>query len=177
VTEAEAYEIVGVLAECYRRDPWTKERIKIWARMIADLDYRATKTAVLAWVRSERWPPTIAEIRGLVTVDDYHVPDVDRAWSEVMNNVRGVGSWGEPRWSDPIVGEVVAALRGSWQALCENLVEDEVMAERAHFLRLYEVAAGRKKRELELLGARALQEIPAAVRAQLAEVQEQVSDA
>jgi hypothetical protein len=45
------------------------------------------------------------------------------------------------------------------------------------FLRLYEVAAGRKKRELELLGARALQEIPAAVRAQLAEVQERVPDA
>lgn len=37
----------------------------LWADAIADLDHPATVEAAKRWVRGEKWPPTVAEIREL----------------------------------------------------------------------------------------------------------------
>jgi hypothetical protein len=135
----EAYRALEALAINYPRTDWPPETLKLWARLILDLDFEATQMAVLNWCSTEKWPPqSVAEIRervvGLVTDP---MPEAEAAWQEVITAVRTLGSWSEPTWSNPLVGEAVDTLRGSWQELCANLLEEELVAERAHFLKIY----------------------------------------
>lgn len=59
----EAAELIKILSEAYPRDEWSTERIKLWTLMLADLDRGPARESVLQWIRTEKWPPTIAEIR------------------------------------------------------------------------------------------------------------------
>jgi hypothetical protein len=40
----------------------------LWADAIGDLDHPATVEAAKRWVKGEKWPPTVAEIRELSDV-------------------------------------------------------------------------------------------------------------
>jgi hypothetical protein len=44
----------------------------LWADAIADLDWDATYEAAKRWVKSEKWPPTVAELRegSRIAMDD-----------------------------------------------------------------------------------------------------------
>ena len=151
MTEQQAYAIVGLLSKAYRRDEWEPDRMRLWARLIADLDAGATEAAVLGWISTEPWPPTVAEIRARATGAVDAVASAEQAWEEVLSNVRRVGSWSEPVWSSDVVARAAMALRGGWQELCGGLAEDELVAERAHFLRLYEGFAGARRHEIQAL--------------------------
>lgn len=65
MTGDEALRICRILAETYRRDDWSKERYGIWTALLADMAFGPTLDAVQGWIRNEKWPPTIAEIRDL----------------------------------------------------------------------------------------------------------------
>ena len=59
----QALQIVKYLSEAYPRDEWSQERYVLWADAISDLDFGAAQKAARDWVLSEKWPPTVAEIR------------------------------------------------------------------------------------------------------------------
>ena len=64
--------------------------IRVWAQLLADLDYRQVQAAVAAWMTTERFPPTIADIRGRVTQVD--APEPGEAWGLIK---RAVALYGE----------------------------------------------------------------------------------
>jgi len=151
MNDQEALLVIDVFCTSYPRVDWPEGTIKMWARLIADLDFEKTQAAVVHWCSTEKWPPqSVAEIRERVialAVDP--TPEADEAWQEVIAAVRTLGSWSEPTWSNPLIGEAVNTLRGSWQELCANLLEDELVAERAHFLKIYAAKRQTHQRHLQ----------------------------
>jgi hypothetical protein len=62
------------------------------------------------------------------------------AWGEVMYYVSKIGSWGYPNFSSEIIGKCVDAI--GWKCIC---MSENIMVERAHFLKIYDVIAERNK--------------------------------
>jgi hypothetical protein len=67
------------------------------------------------------------------------------AWGEVLREVGRVGSWGIPKFSDPLIQSAVECV--GWQAICSS---EEIMIERAHFLKIYDSIA--QRRRIEVIG-------------------------
>lgn len=84
------------------------------------------------------------------------------AWEEVLDQVRGVGSYGFPHFEDPLTARLVNSL--GWHNIC---LSEEPMIERAHFIKAYESAAKREHDEARQLPC--VQEIQAAQRGRIGE--------
>lgn len=138
----------------------TEMTVNVWAQMLGDLDYRAVQAAVAAWITTEHYPPTIADIRERVVAS--RLPDTtpDQAWGLVK---RAVALYGERKkdaeaWL-PAEVWAVCAQRG-WRYYCE-MDEREEGTNYAQFRDAYRSQADRAKRQAQ---------IPAAVRATLARI-------
>lgn len=68
------------------------------------------------------------------------------AWGSVVRALREVGHTATPKFNDPLTAQVVKSL--GWQYLCQS--EDQ-MADRAHFMRMYEELRQREERDRRLL--------------------------
>lgn len=84
------------------------------------------------------------------------------AWGEVLDEVRGIGSYGYPRFDDPVTQRIVDGI--GWRNIC---LSEEPMVERAHFIKAYEQAARREHDEARQTPY--VKEIQAARRPQLGE--------
>ncbi len=112
-------------------------------RCLGDLPLRALEAAVLMHVSTNRWFPTIAELReAALSVREGGIPTAVEAWAEVMKAFEFVGYYGIPQWSHPAITKTVDAM--GWQNLC---LSENAMADRAHFMRLYETYAKRLRDE------------------------------
>lgn len=114
-----------------------KESMELWYNRLKDLDYQDAANALNRWVSTEKWSPSIADIREAVsemrrdTVDD---------WTEGWNQVtRAIGKYGYPDESgalasmDDITRECVKAI--GWKNICDS---EEIGVERGHFRMMYE---------------------------------------
>lgn len=66
MTREQAAQLVKVLAEAYavsggRRI--TELTVKLYVRMLLDVDFRAAGEAIYRWIATERYFPTVAELR------------------------------------------------------------------------------------------------------------------
>lgn len=105
-------------------------------RCLADLAPAALEAAVLAHISTNKWFPTIAELREatLAMLPGQGIPTATEAWGEVMHAFEMVGYYHTPEWSHPAIAKTVDAM--GWQQLC---LSENGMADRAHFIKLYEV--------------------------------------
>lgn len=117
-----------------------KERgatMDLWAAVLGDLDYAATKAALLRHIATSQFFPTVAEIRAIVAESTHgrRRAGLD-AWGDVKAAISRDGRYRTPTFADPIVARVVEAI--GWLAICDS--EDE-MVTRAHFGRAYDALA------------------------------------
>jgi len=114
-----------------------------WERMfeayhavLSDLDPSLLQAATLKVGAESEWFPSASQLRTAaldIVQEADELPGAAEAWAEIHQEIRRVGSWGQPQFAHRIVQQSVDAL-GGWQALCES---DSAMADRAHFLRIY----------------------------------------
>lgn len=122
---------------------------------LSDEDFiRSIKTILLLEKQINKATNVIALIREKAISKEPKLPG--EAWGEVMNQITSVGSYGSPVFSDDIIDKAVGSI--GWRTLC---MSTNIMVERAHFLKIYETYASRKKTELtigksNLLGQKAL---------------------
>jgi hypothetical protein len=145
---------------------WTAEALNAWESLLIDLDAVQVAAAIQAIAGDgDRWPPPPGLIRKRTLDLIGGLPNADQAWHEVTVQIARVGSCRGmldyatntrrgPVWSHPLVGQVVDAL--GWDNLCQS---ETVMADRAHFLRMWDQASERQ---------RTLEQLPPAARAALA---------
>lgn len=146
--------------------PPSPDDLVAWELLWLDLDAAVAAAAILAVAEEGgRWPPTPGEVRRRTLDLERPIPAAEEAWGEVQTQIARVGSlrgmldYGsgerlEPVWSHSLVGETVDRI--GWQALCESTT---VMADRAHFLRVWSDAAARSRTAEHLApAARALLE-------------------
>ena len=116
------------------------QAMELWFRQLQDVPYAVAIAALNKWVVTNKWSPSIAEIRALADeITHGKAPDWGEGWAEVR---KAIGRYGYYRPQEaiesfsPITREAVQRL--GWGNLCMS--ENET-ADRANFRTCYESAA------------------------------------
>src|SRR5262245_58161648 len=119
--------------------------VQTYRPLLADLDAAMVHAVVLSMATEGRpFAPTPGELRrALVDAGDpTPSPAVDQAWGELLAAIRHYGYTGAPEWSHPALAQVVEHL-GGWVHICQTWMDDDEVANRAHFMRLYPLVVDR----------------------------------
>ena len=137
----ETAQIFGVLSAAYPN--WNVEAITVdlWHDLLGDLEGNLVKSAVKAWAMTEKWPPTIADVRRLAAEMSGCLPPApEEAWGEVMAHMR---RGGKPEWSHHAITQTVNSIGYTEISRTTNI---DVM--RAHFTKAYEGYRSRSDRQV-----------------------------
>lgn len=126
-----------------------KETVALWYEQLNDLTLEIAELALKKWVATNKWPPTIAEIRETAAeITNGSLPTWGEAWAEVEKAVRMYGH-DRPK-------EALESMRPITRKACECVgfyeicMTENVSNERANFRRIYEELAEREKKENQL---------------------------
>ena len=123
----------------------SKEQMKFWFEMLKDLDYVLAETAVKKLISTSTYSPTIADIRKAASETKQELPDAAEAWGEVTKAIQKYGSY---RQDDAMnsMSETTRKVVNSigWRELCYS---ENQMADRAHFIKLYNTAIDRIEKD------------------------------
>lgn len=151
MTSSEFATLAAALKTAYMRDKFlaTKEAYDLWFGMLGDLPYEAASNAVKRWILTEKWTPTIADIRERATqVMMPAIPDWSEGWEAVMNAIH---RWGMHRESEALatLPEIArkTVKRIGWQNIC---LSEEIGVERANFRQIYDAIAERERKTAQL---------------------------
>jgi len=146
---SEAAEIVLMLMAAYPASKTMPTTSAVYEVSLADLDAELTRKAVTRLIATQKWLPTVAEIRAVAT--DLRLGAVrngGEAWKDAVAAVRYVGRYDVPEFPDPLVGQALQ-LWGSWTSFCDSPEDDP--GGRARFIELYDSLAARR-RQAEVSG-------------------------
>ena len=155
MTLKEVIALMGILYEAYPRFYPDKSKVaimataKLWTGFLEDVSAETAVLALQRLIATCKFPPTIAEMReSLSLVKDEPVPDSGEAWGEVNAAIREYGFY-RPEEAFASMREPVrmAAQRMGWRELC---MSENDMADRAHFLRIYENIKTRMETDRQL---------------------------
>lgn len=114
-----------------------------WYKMLSDLTDEQFKYAIEVIVKTQKFTPTISEIREKA-VEFNHQSDLnpEEAWGIVYTDIHARGYYNEPHYEDWKLEAAKNAI--GWQTLCD-MTEDSKSAIRAHFMRIYSSLKQREK--------------------------------
>ena len=126
-----------------------QEAMSLWFDGLKDLRADVLSAALKKWAMTEKWPPSIAELRekcGEIVNGDR--PDWRTGWAEVQKAIRLYG-YMQPQKALESMGAVTreAVNRIGWQAICESENPETI---RAQFRQVYETCEGRMNTENNL---------------------------
>ncbi len=146
MTNAEALQCVTMLAGAYPRPEMSEATVRIYVRCLVPLDFGMVSAAIERLLLTSRFLPTIAEIREAVTANSAPTwPTPGDAWARVMHLVRKVGIYGTLPTATPFDRMIKRCIEGigGWPYLCDET--ENLMADRAHFLKVYEQNVARER--------------------------------
>lgn len=138
-------EIAALIALCVANAPHQQDRdlrmtASLWEEGLSDLAFPVAKAAVLRVLSTSEFWPSLAKIREsaeIIMPRTQELPTPEQAWDEVLRQITKVGWTGSPTWSHPQVGRAAEAMYGGWLNLCKRVNDESVVADRAHFFRMY----------------------------------------
>lgn len=137
-----------------------QQAMELWYRELQDIPFHVAEIVLRKWVATNKWSPSIAEIRDMAANITYgEPPDWGDGWNAVQ---RAILRYGRDRKQealdsfDPITRKTVEYL--GWCELCNS---ENAMADRANFRDCFKVVAQRAQTEQRL--ALPLQEAIAAI--------------
>lgn len=120
------------------------QAMELWYRELQDIPMEVAEIALRKWVSTNKWSPSIAEIREMAaSVTKGELPDWGKGWEQVQRAFR---LYGRDRKSealasfDPITRQAVEYL--GWVELCNST---DAMADRANFRMCFETVMKREK--------------------------------
>ena len=126
--------------------------INAWYQMLKDLNYQTMCIALNRWVATERWSPTIADLRRLCY--EVTAPETltwDEAWERVMQAVTYYGHNRRIEALDTFDDLTRKAVnRVGWMQIC---MSEEIAVERANFRNIYTAIAERMVKEGQIAPA------------------------
>lgn len=126
-----------------------KESIKIWFTLLKDIPYEVLNVAIQKWMMTNKFSPTIADLRELSNeVTQGQITDWGDGWEQVLRAISRYGSYNERaalESMDAITRKCVERLGFREICLSENIAVD-----RANFRMLYETIANRQKEDGKL---------------------------
>ena len=123
--------------------------MELWFRELQDIPFNIAEAAMRKWVATNKWSPSIAEIREMtVNVVNGEIPDWGDGWEKVQTAIRRFGMY-RPREAleslDPLTRKCVERL--GFRDLC---ISENIMADRANFRLIYETLAKREQTQQQL---------------------------
>lgn len=122
----------------------TKEAFELWYNQLKDIPYEIAELSVNKWVATNKWPPTIADIREMaVGISIGEKKDWSEAWEEVQDAIRKFGFYEASKALEslsPLTKETVNKI--GFTAICQS---ENPTADRANFRMIYESLAQREK--------------------------------
>lgn len=114
--------------------------IVVWTKMLEDLDWKQVQVAITAWITTNKYPPTIADIRELLARSN-QTETPEQQWSRLLDALR--------RYGHTMLDQARAALGDlwpgdtDWQYYCQ-MQEDQLPNEKSRYLRM---VTNRQQRE------------------------------
>lgn len=137
------------------------QAMELWYRQLQDIPYIVAEASLNKWVATNKWPPTIAEIREMaMTVTAGEKMLWSDGWEQVQVAIRKYGSYNIPAAMesfDDITRQTVQRL--NFRELC---MSTNPMQDRANFRMIFEQIADRKEKA---------QMLPASLTALIGEIQ------
>ena len=135
----------------YPRDNFldSEQAIELWFQQLQDIPYEVAKCVLQKWVATNKWIPTIAEIRELAAeIINGEIPDWGKAWEEVCYAISYFGIY-RPNEAlaslSPLTRETAKKI--GFVNLCRS---ENPTADRANFRILYEKIIVRKKQNSQI---------------------------
>ena len=123
--------------------------MELWYRQLQDIPYNIAEAALNQWVATNKWSPSIAEIRETAgVIKNGEIPDWGEGWAQVQLAIRRYGMYQVPEAMeslDPITRQCVERIGFRNICISENISQD-----RANFRMLYEQIAERQKKQEQL---------------------------
>lgn len=121
-----------------------EQAMELWFRQLQDIPFNVAETALNKWVATNKWSPSIAEIRELsAELVNGELPDWGEAWEETCKAIKRYGFYRPKEALDslsPLARETVNRLGFTNLCLSENPAAD-----RANFRTCYEIVAKREQ--------------------------------
>ena len=126
-----------------------QQAAELWFRQLQDIPYPVAEAALNTWVATNKWSPSIADIReAAASVQHGDVPDWGDAWEVVL---RCISKYGSYRESEALASmdemTRTAVKRIGFRNIC---MSENITADRANFRMIYEQLSERKKKDQQL---------------------------
>lgn len=146
MTRQEFWQFAAAIRTYYSRENIlpNEQAMELWYRQLQDIPFPVAEAILAKWVATNKWSPSIADIRDGVAEIQNGGPAFDwgEAWDQAMNAIRRFGSYDEDgalASLPPLTRETVRRL--GYKSLCWS--ENQV-ADRANFRQVYEILSKRK---------------------------------
>jgi len=134
------------------KHPVDETTILVYAIALADVEPGALETAAVQLLRTSSYFPGIDEIRDLANGPKAAHLSAEEAWEEVRDQVRKEGYYGKPKFSSKAIERALDAV-GGWLNIATQTI-DAAVANRVHFMRIYEAISKSERREEEYESAK-----------------------
>lgn len=126
-----------------------QQAAELWFRQIQDIDYKIAEIVLNKWVATNKWSPSIADIREQAAALTAGAPkDWGDAWESVRAAVRRYGSYRELEALeslDDLTRQAVKRL--GYKTIC---MSENIATERANFRMIYEQIEQRAKQDRQI---------------------------
>jgi hypothetical protein len=150
-TEIEILSVLKILGDVYPTYKLTSTAIELYIQLLADIPARVLEKSALDHISRSSFFPSVAELRQtafrLIEMTRPE-PTEYEAWSEVLDEIRRIGYYGQPQLTNPISAKVVEQL--GWRYLCQS---DNQVSDRAHFIQAYQVLVEQARSSAQRLPA------------------------
>ncbi len=152
MTQQEFGNVVSIIRSVYQKDDFLTDPIslEVWYEMLKDLTFDQAKAAVQRHAYTNKWCPSIAELREQVVGIQSDKHDWADGWEEVLRAIRRFGYMNEGKALESMsemTREVVKRL--GWKQICQS-EQSELTAIRANFRMIYEEKKGSLKEDAQL---------------------------
>lgn len=145
-------QIINFLIDAYPRQEIQPGTVKVYQETLKDIDPALLKAAVLKHISKSPWFPSVSELRDSAAslIEQANgEPDAYTAWNEVVEQIRKIGSWGDPEFSNSRITKTVQGI-GGWRSLC---MSEYTIADRARFVEAYNTYQARDQEDRRMLPA------------------------
>ena len=127
----------------------TEEALDVWYALLHDLDYQIISKALQQYMLTNKFKPTVAELREIYTeLVSPTISDWSEGWEKVSKAIGHYGMYQEEAAMesfDEVTREVVKRL--GFQNIC---LSENIVADRARFAEIYQAIQRRKRTEVNI---------------------------
>ena len=126
-----------------------QDAFNMWFALIGDLSYEVCNVAIQKYMLTNKFPPTVAEVREIAAnVQNGDQLTWGESWERALNAVRRYGSYNVQEALnslDPLTRKCVENI--GFLEICRS---ENIMVERAHFQKIFEIYAKREQMDRQM---------------------------